>query len=64
MMLEDNIEERNACMCNKDTIREEMMSRIKELNFAIIELALYLDTHPDDEKAYACIENIVKNSKI
>ena len=31
--------------------REEMMERIKGLNFSIIELGLYLDTHPDDEKA-------------
>lgn len=51
MMLEDNIEERNSCMCNKDHIREEMMCKIKELDFAIVELALYLDTHPEDERA-------------
>lgn len=63
MMLEDNIEERNACMCNKDTIREEMMSRIKELNFAIIELALYLDTHPDDEKALCLHRKYCKELK-
>ena len=31
--------------------REEMLQNIKCLNFAIIELGLYLDTHPDDEKA-------------
>ena len=31
--------------------REEMLKNIKCLNFAIIELGLYLDTHPDDEKA-------------
>ena len=38
--------------CNQyDQTREEMMARIKGLNFAIIELGLYLDTHPDDEKA-------------
>lgn len=63
MMLEDNIEERNVCMCNKDTIREEMMSRIKELNFAIIELALYLDTHPDDEKALCLHRKYCKELK-
>ena len=28
-----------------------MLKNIKCLNFAIIELGLYLDTHPDDEKA-------------
>ena len=29
----------------------EMLQNIKCLNFAIIELGLYLDTHPDDERA-------------
>ena len=28
-----------------------MLKEIKDLQFAIIELALYLDTHPDDKKA-------------
>ena len=52
MMLEDNVqEERSSCMCNNDSVREEMITKIKELNFAIIELGLYLDTHPEDEKA-------------
>ncbi len=37
----------NAC---EDT-RTEMINRIKTLNFAIIELGLYLDTHVNDEKA-------------
>lgn len=37
----------NAC---EDT-RTEMINRIKALNFAIIELGLYLDTHVNDEKA-------------
>ena len=31
--------------------REEMLRKIKEYKFSIIELALYLDTHPEDEKA-------------
>ena len=31
-----------------NNVREEMMARIKELNFAVIEVALYLDTHNDD----------------
>ena len=43
-MLSEN--DRN-CSCN-DT-REEMLERIKCLNFAITELGLYLDTHPDDQ---------------
>ena len=42
----------SSCECDQfNTTRAEMLERIKCLNFAIIELALYLDTHPDDEKA-------------
>ncbi len=41
----------NECWNNRDEIREKMMKEIKCLNFAIIELAEYLDTHPDDRKA-------------
>ena len=37
--------------CSNDYNREEMIKKIKELQFSIIELGLYLDTHPDDEKA-------------
>lgn len=47
------INENNSC---NDNIRSEMMQKIKSYNFAIIELALYLDTHPDDEKAL-CLHN-------
>ena len=38
-------------MNENDCNREEMMEKIKCLNFAIIELGLYLDTHVDDKKA-------------
>ncbi len=61
-MLEDNVENRNCgCECGnnentdncecKNNVREEMMMKIKSYNFSIVELGLYLDTHPDDEKA-------------
>lgn len=40
----------NCNECNEQT-REELMKAIREYNFAIIELALYLDTHPNDERA-------------
>ncbi len=50
----DNVvNENNRC---NDNTRSEMMQKIKSYNFAIIELALYLDTHPDDEKAL-CLHN-------
>ena len=31
--------------------KDEMLQKIKEYNFSVIELALYLNTHPKDEKA-------------
>ena len=34
-----------------DMNKEEMSKKLKCLRFAIIELGLYLDTHPDDKKA-------------
>ena len=37
-------------------IRRKMADEIKSLEFAITELALYLDTHKDDEKAL-CLHN-------
>lgn len=56
----DNIENRVSCSCNcscsDNETREEMLKKIKCYNFAVIELALYLDTHPDDEKAI-CLHN-------
>ncbi len=42
--------------CPRDCKREEMIMKIKELDFAVIELALYLDTHPEDRKAL-CLHN-------
>ena len=36
---------------NNDITRETMITKIKCLQFAVTELALYLDTHPDDERA-------------
>lgn len=37
--------------CPRDTVREDMIMQIRALNFAIIELALYLNTHPNDQRA-------------
>ncbi len=45
----------NSCDGN-DPTRQELMEQIKGYNFAIIELAEYLNTHPDDEKAL-CLHN-------
>ena len=43
--------------------REEMMKKIREYNFAIIELGLYLDTHPEDQKAICLHKEYAKNLK-
>ena len=45
-----------SCSCennqiNNDDVRHTMINEIRSLDFAINELALYLDTHPDDQKA-------------
>lgn len=55
------------CMDNRNAIRRDMMKQIKCLNFAVVELAEYLDTHPDDRKAL-CLHkeycNQLENIKI
>ena len=54
------------CMQNRNRIRKKMMKEIKCLNFAIVDLAEYLDTHPNDQKAL-CLHreyaNRLKNVK-
>jgi len=56
-------------MCNKqpendrNCKREEMMMKIRELDFAIIELGLYLDTHPEDQKALCLHRKYCKDLK-
>ena len=53
-------EKRNDCMDNK---RAEMIEQIKCLNFAVIELALYLDTHPEDQRALCLHREYTNNLK-
>ena len=68
MLLEEN---RNCdCECNEDTerrvdceLREEMIQQIRGLDFAIIELGLYLNTHPEDEKALCLHRKYAKQVK-
>lgn len=57
---EENRHEDNNC---KDRKREEMIEQIKALNFAVIELGLYLDTHPEDQKALCLHREYTKNLK-
>jgi spore coat protein JB len=46
----------NNCNCNSSIQKQDMLEQIKSVDFAIEELALYLDTHPDDNKAI-CLHN-------
>ena len=40
------------CECNnEDMNREELAMQIKAYQFAVTDIALYLDTHPEDQKA-------------
>lgn len=43
---------------------EELREQLKCYRFAIIELGLYLDTHPDDEKALCLHREYAKKFKI
>ena len=50
--------------CNgRDMRRQEMIDQIKSLDFAIIELGLYLDTHPDDQRALCMHKEYCKQEK-
>ncbi len=51
-----------SCEC-KNELREEMMMQLRAYKFSIIELALYLDTHPDDEKALCLHREYAKKAK-
>ena len=57
-----------SCECQKERTvdceeRREMMQEIRCCEFAITELALYLDTHPDDEKALCLHRKYCKQAK-
>ncbi len=58
----------NDCKCEEDNtvdcdLRREMANEIKSLDFAIIELGLYLDTHPEDQKALCLHRKYCKKVK-
>ena len=50
--------------CEKNQIRGEMLQEIRCLEFSITELALYLDTHPEDEKAICLHKEYCKECKV
>ena len=58
----------NGCGCEPTRVvnceaRSEMIQNIRCLDFAINELALYLDTHPEDEKALCLHRKYCKEAK-
>ena len=57
MVMENSKAERNNCE------RKEMLMQIRELNFAVIELGLYLNTHPEDQKALCLHRKYTKELK-
>ena len=62
--MEEVREEKRNNSCNmNDTRRREMINEIKSLDFAIIELSLYLDTHPNDQRALCMHKEYCKQVK-
>lgn len=57
MVAGNNMPDRNDCE------REQMLMQIRELNFAVIELGLYLNTHPEDQRALCLHRKYVKELK-
>ncbi len=62
-VLSANTKNNNGCNCGCDSertvdceTRREMIQQIRSYQFGITELGLYLDTHPDDQKAI-CLHN-------
>lgn len=54
----------SECMQNRNKVRQEMMKQIKCLNFAIVDIAEYLDTHPTDRKALCLHREYTNELKI
>lgn len=52
------------CECNNEEMqREELAMKIKEYQFAVTDISLYLNTHPDDEKALCLHREYTKKLK-
>ena len=46
-----NEEETRNTQNSNDQMKDELMQQIKALNFSVIEIGLYLNTHPNDVRA-------------
>ena len=67
-MMSMNNSNDNSCGCENERRidcceKEEMLQEIRCLEFAIVELALYLDTHPEEEKALCLHRKYVRECK-
>jgi len=49
---------------NMDSFREKMLAELMAADFTVIELNLYLDTHPSDQNAIKLYNTGVKRSKM
>jgi len=56
-------ENRNDNYDSNEMKRRTLLNEIKELDFTIIELGLYLDTHPEEQKALCMHKEYCKQVK-
>lgn len=65
-------EEKRDCPCNENMNgmpdrngceRQEMLIKIRELDFAVTDLGLYLNTHPEDNRALCLHRKYTKELK-
>ncbi len=44
--------------------RTKLLKKLQSYNFAAYDMLLYLDTHPDDKKAFALFHDLVEKTKM
>lgn len=44
--------------------RDCLLRKLQSYNFAAYDMLLYLDTHPDDKKAFEMFQELVKKTKM
>lgn len=44
--------------------RAECLKKLQSYNFAAYDMLLFLDTHPDDKKAFALFQDLVEKTKL
>ena len=52
---------RNVPMYQRRNDRDELYEKIGMLDFALVDLGLYLDTHPEDQEALEYFTHFAKN---